>query len=230
MARRTHPRGRAAAVVASAAAVAAVVVGVSFAGSSVASEEAGPLTTASSELPAAVGEPAASGSSSAASFAAFLATVRSFLDGTPSPRPDDAAGLVDWTDASVSGTVASVALEPVTVSTGGLEAARLDLVIELDDLEIIEAAAGVDLTTWTKTVWMGDPELADAMADRLRAELGPGPVGADAVLFGNVVHGVLGVFDGVIDDGTTVARVSVVRAQPDGDLSSAEAAQAGADG
>ncbi len=216
------------AAVAGAAAIAAAEPGTDIdqVGISAAAVEAGQRRMTAAEVPAAVLEPAGTGSGTAASFAAFWSTVASATSGTPAPHPDDGPGLVARTDASAAGRVASVTLVPTVVELGELSAARLDLVVVLDDVVAIEAPQGVDLTTWTKTVWMGDGVMAEGMVGRLEAELGPGPVGADAVLFGNLVDGVLGVFDGVVDDGTSVARMSLVRPQPAGDLTSASEALA----
>lgn len=180
------------------------------------------LRMTSEEVPAEVFDPTQVGDGSGTSFAGFLTSVRAMYAGHPAPRPDDLAGIRARTGVVASGTVGSVALVPVTVELGQLRAARIDLVIDLHDLSFVESPDDIDATRWTRTVWTGDPVLLDGLLDRLTAELGPGPIGADAVIFGNIVDTpdgpVLGVYDGLVDDGTSVARLSIVLASPSGDL------------
>ncbi|MCB0971696.1 MAG: hypothetical protein KDA97_09320 [Acidimicrobiales bacterium] len=177
-----------------------------------------------SEIPAEVVAPAAAGDGSVASFAAFLGTVREFTDGLPSPRPDTTAGLVDATDTSAAGTVAAVELRSSTERLGELAITRIDLVIELELEVVAKADPRTGAVHWTRTLWSGDPVMAEPLLERLEAELGPGPVGAEAVLFGNVVDAdgqpVLATFDGLVQDGTGEARVSLVLSEPDGALTS----------
>lgn len=174
------------------------------------------------EVPAAVFEPTQVGDGTGDSFAGFLASVRELYAGHPAPRPTDLAGIRARTGVAASGAVASATLSPVTVELGQLRAARIDLVIELRDLSLVDAPDDVDATRWTRTVWTGDPVLLDRLLQRLRTELGPGPVGSRAVIFGNIVDTpdgpVLGVYDGLVDDGASVARLSIVLSSPSGDL------------
>lgn len=174
------------------------------------------------EVPVEVFDPLQVGDGSGASFAGFLTSVRSLYAGLPAPRPTDLAGIRARTGVVASGTVGSVALVPVTVELGQLQAARIDLILDLRELTFVESPDDVDATRWTRTVWTGDPALLDGLLERFTAELGPGPVGADAVIFGNIVDTpdgpVLGVYDGLVDDGTSVARLSIVLASPSGDL------------
>jgi hypothetical protein len=184
--------------------------------------EQAPPRMGAEEVPDAVFSPSQAGDGSTASFAGFLDTVRSMYAGHPAPRPTDIAGLRARTAVAASGVVESAALVPVTVELGQLQAARIDLVIELSDLSFVDAPDDVDPTRFVRTVWTGDPVMVAGLMDRLTEELGPGPVGADAVIFGNIVDTpdgpVLGVFDGLVDDGSSVARLSIVLATPSGDL------------
>ena len=100
----------------------------------------------------------------------------------------------------------------------------IDLVIELELEVVAKADPRTGAVHWTRTLWSGDPVMAEPLLERLEAELGPGPVGAEAVLFGNVVDAdgqpVLATFDGLVQDGTGEARVSLVLSEPDGALTS----------
>lgn len=188
-----------------------------------------------SEVPAVVLEPTRAGDGSVASFAAFLATVRSFHHGRPVWRPDTVEGISAVTDVAGHGRIASLELVPRTEQLGDLTAARIDLVLTVDGLRLWKSDDRVDARVWTRTLWMGDPVLAGGMLARLREELGAGPVGATVVIFGNVTDTpegpVLGVFDGIVDDAGAVARLSLVVAEPVGELrSSAVAVAAGPTG
>lgn len=177
------------------------------------------------EVPAEVLDATHRGDGSVASFGRFLGTVRSFHHGHPAPRPADLAGLRAATAASAAGVVGAVRLESELIELGELRAARIDLIIDLRDVVTFDAPDDVSTTSWTRTVWSGDPVLLDAIVHRLRTELGPGPLGAQAVLFGNITDTpegpVLGVFDGLVDDGVDVARLSVVVPAPSGELRTA---------
>jgi hypothetical protein len=177
------------------------------------------------EVPTEVIEQAHRGDGSVASFGRFLGTVRSFHHAHPAPRPADLAGLRARTAASAAGTVQAVRLVPEVIELGELRAARLDLVIDLRDVTTFDAPDDVSTTMWTRTVWSGDPVLLDAIVHRFRTELGRGPLGAQAVVFGNITDTpegpVLGVFDGLVDDGTDVARLSLVVPAPSEELRTA---------
>ena len=180
------------------------------------------------EIPASVIAPSHAGDRSVASFADFLATVRELADGTPAPRPADLEGLVEATSTSAIGTVAAVSIERRTDRLGELEASRIDLVVDLALESVVESDERTTAARWVRTLWAGDPVLADPLLERFRVELGEGPVGARAVLFGNVVETsagpVLSTFDGLVEDDTGQARVSLVLSEPDAALHSVDAA------
>lgn len=194
----------------------------------VSADVTGRPSMAAEEIPDEVLAPGHVGDGSVASFSAFLETVRGFAHGSPAPRPPDLAGLLERTSTSASGTVAAVSLELGTDRLGELEASRIDLVVDLSLDEVVEADGRTDAVRWVRTVWSGDPVLGGPLLERFRAELGEGPVGARAVLFGNVVDAgdgpVLATFDGLVEDASGAARMSLVLSEPDGVLPSVDAA------
>ncbi|MCB0964747.1 MAG: hypothetical protein KDA98_15830 [Acidimicrobiales bacterium] len=194
----------------------------------VSADVTGRPSMAAEEVPDEVLAPEQLGDRSVASFSAFLDTVRGFSHGAPAPRPPDLAGLLERTSTSASGTVAAVSLELGTDRLGELQASRIDLVVDLRLDEVVEADARTDAVRWVRTVWSGDPVLGEQLVERFRAELGEGPVGARAVLFGNVVDTgdgpVLATFDGLVEDASGAARMSLVLSEPDDVLPSVDAA------
>jgi hypothetical protein len=194
-------------------------------GGSVPEEGEGP-TMGAEEIPPEVLAPAGEGDGSVAAFAVLWDSARAGWSGRPAPRPATLEDLVAATSASAFGTIGAVELVPVEVALGDLRSARIDLVIELTEVDPIQAGQ-LPLDRWTKTLWQGDPVVAPGMLARLQAELGDGPVGAQAVLFGNEVDtpegAVLAIFDGLASDGDDVARLALAVADPDPIVSTPEA-------
>jgi hypothetical protein len=157
--------------------------------------------------------PLQEGDATVASFRGFVA--RQLVDphGDHRPDPPSLAALGSTSDVVAHGTVASVALVQHPVELGGLSAARIELQMVLDPASILGGQAPED-EVWHLPVWLGDPAFAPAVAEMLETELGAGPIGADAVLFGVLVDpsspfgGGLTIVDGIVQGGPEIARLA----------------------
>lgn len=185
------------------------------------------------EVPPEEMAPTQQGDGTVRSFQAFMTGVASAVNGKPAPRPTSVQELIDQTAASARGTITAVRLSHSEVHQGQLPGARIDLIVDLEVSDTIKSVEGFDGSSWTRTLWVGDPAVVPAMLQKLTTELGTGPIGADAVIFANLLETdsgeVLTVFDGLVEDDTGTARLSVIHKPDPQDLTSVQAAMSQSD-
>lgn len=167
-------------------------------------------------------EPGQAGNASVASFSGFMALVASRVDGTPAPRPTSVADLREQSEAIAYGTIERVTLVPKEVRRGELVASAIELELHLEIDEALKAPGSIDTTEWRQTVWMGDPALAAMTIEKMQTEMGTGPVGARAILFGHVdeAASMARVFDGLVEDQSGSARITIISNPAPKDLTS----------
>lgn len=193
------------------------------------------------EIPPQAVASAQAGSSSAESFAGLMESIHAeYEDMFPEPTPADVPGLLSKVGVVARGTITKVELVPSEIRLGPLAGAQIHLRITLDPSDVVKASRGADPTTWVLGAWMGDPVMARLMLRKLTTELGKGPVGAEALLYGNPSGGVVegspgnidgaplgtGIYDGLVEDASGTARVSVLANPGPQDLTSIDAAMA----
>lgn len=180
------------------------------------------------EIPPEAVKPRQRGDASVSSFDRFHRLVMSDLTASMrlAPRPADVAELADQATAIARGTITDVRLETETVKLGNLKAARINLVFDMNGAQTVKAASDSSPTRWSEELWMGDPVIADAIAKQFAVELGPGPIGAEVVLFSSFAEparsAAIPVYDGLVEDDTGTARLGLAAAEALPGLTSVE--------
>ncbi|MBN2623626.1 MAG: hypothetical protein JXA83_09665 [Acidimicrobiales bacterium] len=167
------------------------------------------------DVPVHAFQPSQTGDGSVESFSAFLDGVNDMREGLVLGAPVSVDHLTAMSQVVVHGHVAEVALVRSDVHMGDLSAQQIEMVITVADPAIVKSSASVTaVDTWRQQLWLGDPVLAGRVLEMLQAELGSGPVGADAVLFGTIDQTVErslptpSVLDGLITLDGSVARLA----------------------
>lgn len=164
---------------------------------------------AEKDIPPEAKKPSQIGDGSARSFKGLLDVVDRQLGDKRVPLPSDLAGLAAQSASIVHGRVTSIELRPTEQRLPpNLVAAGLDLHLSIEVQEEFKGPRSINTIDWVITIWSGDPVLAGMMLAKTKQELGPGPIGAEVILFGNAPADAptsqTGALDGLIEaaDGT----------------------------
>lgn len=155
------------------------------------------------EIPDEFGEARQSGDTTARSFKGFLDLVDQEQEAFRVPGEASVEHLVRVVETIVSGEVVSVDLNRSSERLGSSEAERVELQISVRVREQVKGSVPEETLSWTAEVWFGDPVLGPTVEERLLAELGPGPLGSEVLLFGRLrdEDQTMTVLDGMISDG-----------------------------
>jgi hypothetical protein len=132
--------------------------------------------------------------------------------------PSDVGTLVAGSSIVVDGTVKGLEIvrttwkpDPSLMKSAGRLVVRITVGVE-EVLHGVGVKTGADIA-WDINAWMGDPTQIEQVAAEVSATMGNGPIGARVVLFLTPVpekvdaEGTWFALTGVMDDGTTVARL-----------------------
>lgn len=164
------------------------------------------------DIPEEFKAPSQQGDGTAQSFSQFLALENMDAATRYRPLPPDIEGLTAESAIVTRGEVVDVSLEEGLERLEGLPDAMglIDLVVRVRTTEAVKGAAPGAEITWRRSLYAGDTVLVDASLERMRAELGPGPVGREILVFGSRYGGRsdMGVIDGLIHDETGTFRLA----------------------